>query len=117
VLRKAESASIEVILSCLVELELLVKPLCQKNRALVNGITIFLEQFPNLRTVPVSRGIARRAAEIRAESRLSLPDAVIVATCLDQGCGVVVGNDKRCAERIREVKYIYLDDFVGVKGQ
>jgi predicted nucleic acid-binding protein len=60
----------------------------------------------------LDRRIARRAAQIRATLALSLADAAIVATALHAGCDVIVGNDERCARRVAEIPYVFLDDVV-----
>lgn len=66
-----------------------------------------------MHVVPLDREVARLAADIRGEYRLSLADAAIVATATVTGCDVIVGNDARCASRVTEIPYLLLDDLVG----
>lgn len=68
--------------------------------------------FEEIRVVELDRAIARTAATIRAERRLALPDAAIVATALHTDCDVIVGNDERCAQRVQEIPYVLLDALV-----
>jgi predicted nucleic acid-binding protein len=65
-----------------------------------------------IQVVDLNRQIARDAAELRAARGLDLADAAIVATALAMGCDAIVGNDRRCAERVRDVPYFLLDDLV-----
>lgn len=60
----------------------------------------------------LDRSIAKAAVDVRARHRLSLADAAIVATALATGCDAIVGNDERCARRVRDVPYFLLDDLV-----
>ena len=71
-----------------------------------------LLQAPELRVIGLDRQIAKLAAEIRAEQRLGLADATIVATALHTDCDVIVGNDERCSRRVRDVPYVLLDALV-----
>lgn len=65
-----------------------------------------------MHVVEMDRVIARQAAEVRAASGLDLADAVMVATALHTGCDAIVGNDARCAERVRNIPYVLLDALV-----
>ena len=77
----------------------------------IEQIRIVLEA-PQVQVVEMDRGIAGKAAEIRAHQRLALADAIIVATALRAGCDALVGNDERCAQRVREIPYFFLDALV-----
>jgi predicted nucleic acid-binding protein len=63
--------------------------------------------------VHADREIGRAAGHIRADTNLKLPDSLIVATAIVTGCDALVGNDERCAKRVKDIPYIYLDDAVG----
>jgi len=93
------------------ELELLVRPIREEDEWEMDEVRIVLDG-PGIHVVEMDRGIARRAAEVRAASGVDLADAVIVATALSTGCDAIVGNDERCAQRVREVPYVLLDDLV-----
>ncbi len=99
----------EGIVSTVSEIEVLVQPIrdgrwweVEQARALLEEMTV----------VEVDRAVARMAAEVRATHRLGLADAAIVATAIVTRCDVLVGNDERCAQRVREVPYVLLDDLV-----
>lgn len=46
------------------------------------------------REIPVNRAIAERAGRIRREHGLRMPDALIAATALEQGCSLATRNTK-----------------------
>ena len=46
------------------------------------------------REIPVDRAIAERAGRIRREHGLRIPDALIAATALEQGCSLATRNTK-----------------------
>ena len=73
---------------------------------------IFLRQAPNLAVRSVDRVIARRAAHVRAQTRLSPMDAIIVATALEERCDAIIGNDSIIASRSIGIPYLYLDDHI-----
>jgi len=100
------------VVSVVTQIELLIKPLREKDefeqarvRSLLDGRQVLVMDLDRHR-------IALTAAELRADYGLSLTDAAIVATALHAGCDVLVGNDERCARRVREIPYVLLDDLV-----
>ena len=48
--------------------------------------------------VPVTKAVAEQAASIRAGHNLRLPDAVIAATALAEGCTHLIANDAKFAQ-------------------
>jgi predicted nucleic acid-binding protein len=78
-LRPRLRAGDELLIGATVYAEVILRPLQQQNEATVDG---FLDAA-GVRFVPVDRGIARRAARLRADHRaLRLPDAMSLATAL-----------------------------------
>ena len=65
----------------------------ENNSAAIEAVNFFLEEFPNLKISPLNREISRQAAKIRAESGLRLPDAMILATAINNHCDLLLGND------------------------
>ena len=88
-----ERDHLKITLSVINEAELLVKPYRESNSAALEAITFFLEEFPNLSIISLSREIGQQAAKIRAESGLRLPDAMILATAISNHCDLLLGND------------------------
>lgn len=99
-------------ISTIVEMELLVKPMRDRNRIARDKIEVFVRGQPNLLIRSVDRSVARRAADVRARTRLASLDAIIVATSLEEHCDAIVGNDSMVASRPLGINYIYLDDYI-----
>lgn len=98
--------------STVVEAEVLVKPLRQHDQLAVERTELFFRHSPNLVVRSFDRAVARRAALVRATSRLLLPDAIIVATALEERCDVLIGNDADIARQAIGVPYLYLENYV-----
>ncbi len=98
--------------STIVEMELLVKPMRERDTVGLDRVELFLRGQINLSIRPVDRIVARRAADIRANIRLSPPDAIIVATALEERCDAIIGNDSIIASRATSIPYLYLDDYI-----
>jgi predicted nucleic acid-binding protein len=93
----------------MVEAELLVHPLRHGSEDALDRVSTFLAD-KSVRLIHVDRPLAREAAVIRAKHNLTLVDSVIVATAVVSGCDALIGNDKRCASRVTEIPYIYLEE-------
>jgi predicted nucleic acid-binding protein len=100
------------VISTIVEMEVLVRPLRDSDTEAQERMRTFLQTMPNLMVRPVDRIIARRAATVRARTRLAPMDAIIVATALEERCDVIVGNDSFVAKQSLGVPYLYLEAYV-----
>ena len=74
---------------------------------------MLLTHFPNLLMVDVDRGVARKAAELRARYRVRPADALQVAAGLVHGATAVFTNDHRLGRLSSIVEVIMLDEFIG----
>jgi len=92
------SGQASAVVSSLVEAEMLVKPLRERDRMNIDTLAIFFSQTPNLTIRPVDR-----AAAIPARTSLPLVDAIIAATAVEERCDAIIGNDARLAARITGV--------------
>ncbi len=100
-------------ISTVVEAEVLVKPLRDHDSRAIEQAVLFFRRSPNLAIRAVDRAVAASAAAVRAETRLPLPDSIIVATALEERCDAVIGNDKAMAGSAPAgIKYLYLEDFI-----
>jgi predicted nucleic acid-binding protein len=109
---KVEHGQLKVVLSVITEAELLVKPYREKNIEAVEAVRILIDEFPNIEVVTVSREVARKAAEIRSESGLKLPDAIIVATGI-LFCSAMIGNDASLSGKFtNQLPYIMLSSLI-----
>lgn len=99
-----------VVASIVTEAELLVRALRAGPReaALVGQ----LFDGPAVRVVPVSRQVARRAAEIRAAHGLRMVDAIVAATALEEGCTALLWNDRAPRRLEGHIAYLHLDDLM-----
>ncbi|MDO8750016.1 MAG: PIN domain-containing protein [Dehalococcoidia bacterium] len=108
-MRKGEALG---VISTVVELELLVKPFRERDQIALDQVTLMLDDTPNLFIRSLDRSIARRAADMRARTGLSIPDSVIAATALEERCDAIIGNDVDMARRVNTIPYLCLDDYV-----
>ena len=102
----------QAITSVVTVMELTVQPWRVGRPAVAREYEVLLVQFPNLTLADVTRGIARRAAQLRARYHVRLADALQVATALVHGATAFVTNDRRLARLSPELDVIALDDFV-----
>lgn len=108
-----EHNQLNITLSVISEAELLVKPWREKNSAAIEAINFFLEEFPNLKINALNREIGRQAAKIRAESGLRLPDAIILATAINNHCDLLLGNDLEFLQKASSyIPVIILNEYV-----
>jgi len=112
ILKRIENGEAHGVISTVSEMEMLVQPLAANDKPVIEAIHDLLDTLEHLDIVPVDRQLARNAAQVRAQTRLRNIDALIVATAIVSGCDALVGNDETCARRVREIRYIYLDDAV-----
>jgi len=87
------------VVSMVTVMEILVRPM----RATPSGhvtVLAFLRSHPNLECIPVDLQVAQEAAHLRAASRLSPPDALIVGTGLAAQVRHLVTNDHAWAPKL-----------------
>jgi len=111
-IRSIESGQLRAVISTVSEMEILVEPLAQGRHELVNDIEDLLRRLTSLDVVAVDRALARRAAELRAETRLRSLDALVAVTAIASGCSHLVGNDREFASRVKGVDYVMVADYV-----
>lgn len=86
---------IQAITSTVTLVEVLVRPLREKNSALAAQYQDILIHSENLTVYPLSPEIAHAAAELRATLNLRTPDAIQVATARVNGADTFITNDVR----------------------
>ncbi|MGB3493709.1 MAG: PIN domain-containing protein [Elainellaceae cyanobacterium] len=98
----------QVVTSTLTLAEVLVHPLRSGSVELAKQYRdIFLDQ-ENLLTTPVSVEIAEVAARLRATQNLRTPDAIQIATAIQQGATFFLTNDVHLA-RVSDLDVLVLD--------
>ncbi len=65
-----------------------------------DAVNLLLSPF---REIPVDRAVAERAGRVRREAGTRLPDALIAATALEHGLGLVTRNRKDF-ENVRQLR-------------
>lgn len=119
---------LEAVISAIVQMELLIRPVREGDTEAASEILAFTEQTPNLKVVDASRPVVIHAATLRAEG-LSIPDSLIISTGMVEECDAVVTNDGGWRQAIAKIsprssivprpalslpmpKVLYLNDFV-----
>lgn len=72
----------------------------------------FLRGFPNLQVLPVDLDVALQAANIRALTRLAVPDAILTGSAILAGCEAIISNDQAWSRRLQglfpQFRWLYL---------
>ncbi|HXH69502.1 MAG TPA: type II toxin-antitoxin system VapC family toxin [Pyrinomonadaceae bacterium] len=89
--------------------EVLVQPLRQNNQALADKYRDLLFNGINFKLIPLNSSIAETAARLRARHNLRTPDALQIATALENGCDAFLCNDRNL-KRVTELKILILDE-------
>jgi predicted nucleic acid-binding protein len=85
--------------------EILPHPIEHGKVKLIDGYHRLLSGTRQISVVPADRAIFIAAAELRAKTRASLPDAVHVATAIASGCQAFLTEDARVrATPLRELR-------------
>ena len=95
VLQAAVAASLLPVTSALTIAEVLVVPIRKRDTAAIALYEAFLGDAEKIEVVPIDTSVLRSAAELRASTKLKLPDAIHVATALRHGCTAFVSEDRR----------------------
>lgn len=90
----ADNDSVGFAVSPLVKLECLVGAFRAGDAALVER---YRQSFVSASTVPMSEPVFLRAARLRADHALKVPDALHLAAALHSGCTELWTNDHRLA--------------------
>lgn len=100
----------QAITSTVTIMELTVHPWRLKQAKVAREYEALLVNFPYLTVADVTRNIARRAAQLRAEFRLRPADALQVATALIHGATAFVTNDHQLMRLGSLMKIVVLDE-------
>lgn len=91
-------------------LEVLVKPIQEKDAALAQKYREFLTGARNFALFPVDRGIAEDGAGIRARYGFRTPDAIQLATAVRHGADTFLTNDEKL-KNFDQLEVVVLGDF------
>lgn len=101
----------QLVASTITLLEVLVHPLRHGNTALTQQYETLLTNTRNVHLVPLAATIAQTAATIRATYNLRTPDAIQIATALEEGASFFVTNDP-IFKRVPGISVIILDELL-----
>jgi predicted nucleic acid-binding protein len=107
---KSGTSDIQIISSELALLETLVAPLRNADSVLVTAYETLLLST-EMQLMPITRGILRQAAQLRAQTNLRTPDAIHAATAIAHGCSIFITNDYGF-RRISSLPLVVLNDIL-----
>lgn len=97
-----------IISSTLLLTELLVSPYKSKNQQLINTYQDLDQILVNLQFISMNKKISQKAAQLRAKYDIRTPDAVHLATALNQQADLFVTADQQF-KKIKELTVLLLD--------
>lgn len=89
--------------------EVLIHPLRQNNQILANEYRDLLLNATNFQLYPITAFSAETAAILRVKYNLRTPDALQIATALENNCDAFLCNDKGL-KRVTELQILILDE-------
>ncbi|MCU0239195.1 MAG: type II toxin-antitoxin system VapC family toxin [Pyrinomonadaceae bacterium] len=89
--------------------EVLVQPIRQNNLIIAHNYRDLLFNGTNFQLISLTAAIAETAAELRAKYNLRTPDALQIATALENNCDVFLCNDNGL-KKVTELKILILDE-------
>lgn len=96
---------VSVFTSSLSVTECLVLPIREKDEATKKAFDLLFSKLENIKVVNFTKEIAKTAAQLRANYNVSTPDAIHLATAINQGVEMFVTNDKRL-KKVKELNII-----------
>jgi predicted nucleic acid-binding protein len=103
-----EKGQVYGITSTLVLTEVLTKPLKDNNENLARSYKAAISTFPNLSVKNIDSSVCIIAAELRAKYGFKTPDAIFIATAIEEGAEVFITNDIRL-KNVSEVNCIIIN--------
>lgn len=92
-------------------IEVLTKPIEEKDKRLVYKYEELLTDSKGLILTDMDKNIAVESAKLRVKYRIKIPDAIQVASGLVNGANAFITNDSNL-KKIKEIKVIVLEDIV-----
>lgn len=110
IFKSIETGKLTAITSILLITEILTKPFKDNNKVLQGQYKAFISTFPNLMIRDVDYKICVEAAKIRAIYGLRTPDAIFIATALEEKAEAFVTNDLRL-KAVKGIEIIVLGEY------
>jgi len=109
IFRRIAAGTPEAYTSPVTLAECLIAPLRLGQVQLQQDFTDLILEGENTTFVEISAVLGRRAAEVRAQYNLTLPDAIQVAVALQSGCEAILTNDVHL-QRVAELGVVLVDE-------
>jgi len=106
-----EQGRLRAVVSSITVAELFTLPVEKGDAEMEAHMEAFFTEFPNVSIQPFDGIVAHLAARVRAESKLSLPDAAIVATAQHVRSDAIISNAMRWRNRFATPRLLLLDDY------
>ncbi len=104
---------LSAVLSTVSVTELLVQPFSANQPEQIAAFERFLFSLPNMDLISPDYPIAREAARLRSKYKIRTPDALLVATTINERADAFITNDRRLRPLQTEGPVvIVLDDFL-----
>ncbi len=113
VFENMEGGKFQGVTSAITLMELTVLPWRMGFENVAREYEVVLVNLPNLFLVDIDRNVARLAAKLRADFKISPADALQVSAGLEGGAKAFLTNDKRLSSLQVVIEILLLDDFVG----
>ncbi len=108
VFERLDAGALTVVVSPITLAECLVAPIRKGQDTIVQAFTDLMLTGEHVEFTAIDGGIAQKAAALRAQYNLALPDAFQVAIALAVGCDAFLTNDL-LLERVTELNVMVLD--------
>jgi predicted nucleic acid-binding protein len=110
---RVAEGSLIAVLSTICVTELLVQPFTTGEQDRIASFERFLLSLPNTELKPPDYPIAKEAARLRSKYRIRTPDALRMATSINQKADAFITNDARLRSLGAEgITILVLDDFL-----
>ncbi|CAN5802627.1 PIN domain-containing protein [soil metagenome] len=109
IFRRITNSEFQAASSVISLTEVLVQPLRQGNQKLADDYRDLLFNGVNFQLFPITSKIAETAAELRDKYNLRTPDALQIATALENGGDAFLCNDNGL-KRVTEIQILILDE-------
>lgn len=111
IFQQIEKGTVHGITSILVLTEVLTKPMKENNENLARSYKAAISTFPNLTVKFIDTEICLVAAQLRAKYGFKTPDAIFIATAIDEGADVFITNDIRL-KKMDEIECLMINDYL-----
>lgn len=107
----AEKNELLIIASILILTEVLTGFRKAQNKIFEEKFMQMMEEFPNIEICNFNINLVDEIVKLRSKYNLKTPDAIHLATAIENKASVFITNDKRL-KQVKEIKVVCLRDYV-----